>query len=214
MGSDSGIVLIRSMGAADINAMAAIHCESFLDSRSTKLGVPFVRKMYRWFFEKQPALAFVAVIDDQPVGFVTGAIGGCSRKIFRYALSEIIFGFLRKPGLFFESDMFELWPSYLLGLFPRYRNASQSVSGNGIPLKAVLASIAVSPAGRGKKAAKALVSAFEVAARKQGATTLALGVEYDNAAARCLYESCGWELIREDAARNTASYIKVIKEVG
>ena len=210
MGSNPWKIIIRPMRAEDIDQVAAIHCECFPDTRSTRLGISFVRKMYRWFCEKQPELAFVAEIDCQPIGFVTGAIGGSGRKIFRYAFGEVIGGFLRHPGLLLKMEMFEAWQSYLSGLFPRKRNTGQIPTGNETTVKAVLASIAVSPAGRGKKAGRALVSAFEEAARNQGATTLALGVEYDNSAARRLYEDCGWALTREEAGNNSANYIKVI----
>jgi ribosomal protein S18 acetylase RimI-like enzyme len=207
---NSNNLVIRSMREADINQVTSIHCDSFPNSRSTRLGVSFVRKMYFWFYKKQPALAFVALYDNRPIGFVTGAIGGSSRKIFRYALPEVIFGFLRSPGLFLQLEMFEAWQSYLVGFFPKSQVTTQHTDENNNSVKAVLASIAVSPSGRGKKAGKALVSAFEDAAQKQGANILALGVEFDNSAARRLYESCGWVLTREDIASNSANYTKMI----
>ena len=195
-----------------INDVVTIHCKSFPNSRSTQLGKPFLRKMYRWFVLYQPKSAFIAEVDGQPVGFVTGAIGGSSRKIFRYAFLEILWAFLRRPGLFLQPDMFEQWHSYLWGIVPPKRKP-RLVSGNPEFVKATLDSIAVSPHARGKNVGKSLVSAFENAARLQGATILRLGVERDNMAARRLYESCGWELAREDAIHNSANYIKEIRRV-
>ena len=115
----SAVVTMRPMRAEDIDVAVTIHGASFPDSRSTRLGRPFLRKMYRWFVACQPDLAIVACLDGAVVGFVTGAIGGSSRKIFRYALPEVIWGFLRRPRLLLSAGMYELWPSYLLGLVPR-----------------------------------------------------------------------------------------------
>jgi len=195
---------------ADIDKVAAIHRESFPNSRSTQLGSPFLRKMYRWCVDKQPELAFVAVADGQPVGFVTGAIGGYSRRVFRYAFLEILWGFIRRPRLFLRREMFELWHSYIKGLLPGYGSTPQSGSTNIGHVKASLASIAVSNEVRGKSVGKSLMSAFEIAAQQQGAALLGLSVERDNVAARRLYESCGWGLTREDDAHNSAYYIKEI----
>lgn len=207
MGPETANCAVRPMCADDIDDVVTIHCESFLNSRSTKLGRPFLRKMYLWFVQYQRGLSFVAEIDGRIVGFVTGGIGGSSRKIFRFALFEILWAFLRHPGLILQSDMFEQWSSYLWSLLPRKRKAT-SLSENPRFVKGTLDSIAVSPRARGRNVGKSLVSAFENAAREQGATLLSLGVEYNNLTARRLYESCGWELAREDAKSNSANYIK------
>ena len=196
------------MREADIEAVVAIHRQSFPDSRSTKLGKPFLRKMYRWFVTYQPDLAFFACKDGQPAGFVTGAIGGSTRKIFRYALWEIMRGFLRHPGFLLRPEMFEAWRGFLLGIIPRYKKAGFNAGENTATRKATLDSIAVSPHARGENMGKALVDTFEVAAVNLGATVLALGVERDNLAARQLYESCGWELLKEDKKTNSANYSK------
>lgn len=115
----------KPMRESDLDAVVTIHRQSFPDSRSTKLGKPFLQKMYRWFIKYQTALAYIATVDERSAGFVTGAIGGSSRMIFRYALWEIFAGFLRRPDLLLQPEMFEYWQSYLVSSFPRSKNASQ-----------------------------------------------------------------------------------------
>jgi len=204
---------LRPMRYPDVSAVVQIHTEGFPNSRSTKLGKPFLRKMYRWFLSNYPDLAIVAAADGQLLGFVTGGIGGSSSRIFRYAFLEIVWGFLRHPGLFLQAGMFEAWRAYLAALAPWRGRAAPAAQPAPAPVKATLDSIAVSNHARGKNVGQALVGAFEDAARRQGATYLRLGVEYDNTAARRLYETCGWELEREDAAHNSTNYIKVIRRV-
>ena len=206
--NNSDVVTIRPVTAVDIPHMVAIHCASFPTSRSTQLGLPFLQRMYRWYLTYQAPLSFVAELDGQIVGFVTGAIGGSSRKIFRYALRQIMGAFLRQPSLFFRSGMLEHWSGYLSGLLPKYKSGRQTVTEKGASVKATLDSIAVTPEARGTNVGKALVRAFEQAAVEQGATILGLGVELDNKGAQKLYESCGWKLARQNPAQNAANFIK------
>ena len=199
---------IRKMAIEDLDRVSAIHCRQFPNSRSTSLGRPFVRKMYRWFVENQPGLSYVALIEDKPAGFVIGAIGGYGRTVFRYAIFEILFGLMRRPWLLLRSQTFLLWPSYLKGLFPRRPGKTQQIVKNPGQTKASLASIAVAQSAQGGGLGKALVAAFEQGARQLGAATLGLSVELDNHAARRLYQRCGWQLASENGPQNSAYYTK------
>jgi len=90
---------IRPLKMEHLDAVTAIHVERFPNSRSTQLGKPFLRKMYRWFITNQPDLALVATIDDQVVGFAVGSIGGYGRRVFRYALLQVAWGLVSHPKL-------------------------------------------------------------------------------------------------------------------
>jgi ribosomal protein S18 acetylase RimI-like enzyme len=202
---------IRLMCASDLSFVEKIHLESFSHSRSTQLGPLFVRKMYRWFLETEPTLAFVAVKDGLPVGFITGSMGSYGQKIFRYAFLEILIGFLRRPKLFLHKKMFLSWYSFLQGLLPKGKSSHHLSNPTGIQLsRASIASIAVAISERGQHVGESLMSAFEDSARKRGVLFLELSVEADNLAARHLYERCGWKLVRENVNRNFSSYAKTI----
>lgn len=205
------------MLATDIHRVVEIHLESFPASRSSKLGGPFLKKMYKWYFLYHPMLSFVATLDDRVVGFVTGSIGGGSaQRRFRYAFWQIVWGFLRQPRLFFQPEMFEAWNVHVASLFFYIRNLffrqqprpNSSTVRQELRIKATLDSIAVSSSARGRNIGEFLVSAFEQAARNQGATYMGLGVERDNLAARRLYERCGWQIVFDNVERNSANYIK------
>lgn len=203
------LITIRPLQAADIPQVVIIHAESFPTSRSTRLGSPFLKKMYQWYFAYQPALSFVATYKDEMVGFVTGAYGGgTARRRFRYAFWQIVGGFLRRPHLFLKKEMFEGWAGHLRGLL--FPTTSRPVSNPNMPSgnKVTLDSIAVRPQARGQDVGKALVDTFEHAARQTGATYLGLGVESDNTRARRFYERCGWQLVRDDVQQNSANYVK------
>jgi len=198
------------MQLPDINAAARLHCQAFPHSRSTKLGRPYVRKMFRWFVTNQPGLSLVARKDGEIVGYVVGAVGGYGRKLFRYAFLEVFLGLLIHPGLWFQSDTFLLWRSYLKGLFPQ--KASNPAQAGEVPIlvRAALAGIGVDPEQQGQGVGSLLINGFENAAKDLGVGKLTLSVDKDNRRARRLYDSHGWHVDSENKEANTVHYMKVI----
>lgn len=211
-------VFVTPMRLENINTVAEIHRDSFPDSRSTKLGRPFLRKMYEWYVRYQPQLSFVAVLDEEVVGFVTGTYGwGGAQRRFRYTFWRIAWGFLRTPALLLSAEMFEAGPNFLRGLMMKQKNTPINPDGvaessRPVPIKIALDSIAVHPAARGQDAGAALVEAFEQSARGLGGGYLSLGVEADNRAARRLYEKCGWSVAYENMENNSVGYRKMLLE--
>ncbi len=205
---------IQPLERKDIAELAQIHCQAFPQSRSTQLGILYVRKMFKWFIKYQPSLGYVAKQDHRIVGYVVGAIGGYGRKLFRYALVEIAIGLITHPRLWAKESTFSLWKSYLRGLRPNHRNTKTGNGGNqGQPISAALAGIGVHPEKRGLGVGKALVQEFEIAAKNGGAETLTLSVSTNNLEARRLYEHCGWVQDNEDPATRSVHYTKRISYV-
>lgn len=209
---------VRRIARRDLGEITRIHRQQFPASRSSQIGKPFVRKMYQWFSHYQSHLSLVATLDGKPVGFATGAIGGYGRRISRYALPEILLGLVSHPRLLFNRQTFNAWTSYIQAFRPGFArsqvkaNAVHAAPSDGAkqPLKASLASIAVDGAAQGKGVGKALVRAFEEAAKNRGAGVLGLSVEADNVAARRLYESCGWVFQADPQDADSAYYSKQI----
>lgn len=198
---------IRQATYTDLERVVQIHRQAFLNSRSTRLGKPYLRKMYRWFLENQPGLFILVEQDGNVAGFVCGAIGGYGRKIFRYALPEIIAGFLLQPALILKAGMFTLWHSYLQAFNP-FANLQPPPTAAPVKVKASLASIAVAREAQGRGIGRKLIQAFEQAAKERNANYTALSVAADNMAARKLYESCGWRHEPEYSGPKSAYYIK------
>jgi len=195
----------------DLNALTDLHCQAFPESRSTRLGKRYMRKMFRWFLEKQPKLCLGIEQEGQLAGYVVGAIGGYGRKIFRYAIIEVILGLLLHPGLWFRRGTFTLWHSYLQAFLPNKKpRAIPELREAPSVVNASLAGIGVAPKMQGKRIGKALMIAFEQAALSQGAGKLTLSVNMDNLAARRLYEGCNWKVDSEEPQRNSVHYSKTI----
>lgn len=204
---------IRTMDFSDIRHICTIHMEQFPHSRSTKLGKPFVKKMYSWFILNQKDLALVAEMDGRVVGFIVGSIGGYGRKIFRFAFFEIIYGFIMNPGMLFSRKTFNLWNSFLLGLLPNHNTAAPKNINDQIqnlPIKVSLSSIAVQNSVQGNGIGSNLLKNFEQKAILLGAETLSLSVESYNLSAIHLYEKNGWYKERIDQKRGSIHYIKIL----
>lgn len=195
----------------NIPQLAELHCTLFPTSRSTQFGRLYVKKMFRWFLENYPELSFFAVDGSQVIGYVVGAIGGYGRRVFRYAIFELIIGFLIHPNLWVKKSTFLLWRSYLQGILPARKN-QQPVMGPSTHRPAQfsisLADIGVAVTHQGRGIGKELTSTFEKAARELGAGYLSLSVMEDNLSARKVYEACGWVMDGEFKESRSVHYEK------
>lgn len=201
---------IRLATTRDIPRLVELHRQLFPKSRSTRFGSLYLRKMFRWFLVHNPALCFTAMQDDQLIGYLVGAINGYGRSVFRYAIFEIILGFLVHPKLWTDKETFLLWKSYLRGLLPARKNPPLTSEGadHPLPTSAALADIGVSTAHQGRGIGRELTLAFENAARKAGAELLTLSVAEDNLSARKVYEACDWRKDGEYRAGHSVHYSK------
>lgn len=201
---------IVAMEKSHINEVANLHRKVFPQSRSTKLGKPYVRKMFRWFITYQPELCLICIEKGKITGYVVGAIGGYGRKLFRYAFFEVLLGLLIHPKLWFQKNTFLLWRSYLKGLRPQPKKPGPLNTDQNTIISAALAGIGVDNDQRGKGVGQSLVYAYEKAAKEAGAKKLTLSVQKDNHAAQKVYEKCGWYIDRMNVKANTVHYTKVV----
>ena len=201
---------VRQMMQADLPETVSIHIAEFRESRSTSLGKPFLTKMYEWFVVNQGLLSHVAIIENQQVGFVVGAVGGYGRKVFRYAFWQILAGLLLHPSLLFEANTFKMAPSYLKGL--TLSSKDRFPADAATQRKASLASIAVLENAQGMGVGIKLVRAFESGAESLAVDVLGLSVEQDNHAARSIYEKCGWDPQPVNRDSSTIYYMKTISK--
>jgi ribosomal protein S18 acetylase RimI-like enzyme len=74
--------------------------------------------MFAWFVINQPRLNYTAFVSGEPAGYILGAMGGYGRRVFRYALPEVLLGLLHNPQILLRDRTYTLWTSYLRGLLP------------------------------------------------------------------------------------------------
>jgi len=203
---------VRLMKQEDVSAVSAIHSRQFPHSRSTSLGGPFVRKMYRWFLFNQPELSLVAEQDGRPIGFVIGALGTHEIKIILSTLPQIFLGFMLRPWIILRASTFREGGSYFKALARMLLFPRPDPPDTPAPVQGGIDSIAVDRPAQGRGIGRALVGAFEKAARTQGARLLGLTVTMDNLAAQHTYEVCGWEVRSRNPDLNSILYVKELKD--
>ena len=90
-------ITVKKMQESDLDTVIDIHIDRFPDWRSTLLGRPFLKKMYRWFMVNHGELALVSVENGKVIGFTIGSVGGCKRQLFFSALPQLLWGTLINP---------------------------------------------------------------------------------------------------------------------
>ncbi len=194
---------IRLLTLEDIDTVTAIHQERFPGSRSTLLGKPFLRKMYRWFIINYPELALAAAVDGQVVGFAVGSMGGYGRRVFRHAILEVMWGLMRHPNLVFNRSTFYLWRSYLRAFTPSFEKKEKLASSNPEIVQAGFASLAVTKSAQG--AGVLLIVSIERAAKRKGANLISGTVRKDNVLLQRVYDNLGWQVLHETSVGITYS---------
>jgi ribosomal protein S18 acetylase RimI-like enzyme len=200
---------IRSLQADDLSRILEIHIERFPHQRSTRLGPIFLRRMYEWFLLNMPELAFVAEVDGKVEGFILGSRGGYGRRVFSFALKEIVFCLLHQPRLLADARTYRLWHSYLRGLLPR-KKGSQSNQAGRAPQSRVVSFASVAVSARYPGLGIYLIQRLEAQARRIGAEQLSTSIENHNERLISLYQRMGWRVKHQSQA--STSLVKQLKE--
>jgi len=181
---------IRSLEPRDLERVVQIHCLRFPGQRSTRLGKPFLKRMYEWFHAHHPQFCFVAEMDHEVVGFIVGAVGGYGRRVFRFAFPQVVWGLIRCPTLLWNRSSFFLWHSYLRGLLP----GGGSPAGNGSPNAACLSFASLAVTDSAGSSGLYLIREMEKAAKQNGIRRMSHSVRLDNPKVIRLYQLLGWSI--------------------
>jgi len=194
----------------DIDGIVDIHYEAFPNSRTTKLGKPYLRKMYSWFCENKVPLALAIMEGDKVIGFAIGDTQPPAERLYLVCWKEITISFLKKPVLLIESGMLMRLINRCLAIM-RYIFREKKPVNLGKCKEfhtAYLFSIAVKPELQGKRIGGILVKAFEDKAIEQGCSRVMVHTEADNIKAGRLYQKAGF--ILEERIKNTNRFVKYL----
>ncbi len=184
--------VIVPMTAEMVRKAARVHIRALAGSRTAIMGAAYARAFIDWFRRREHGgIALVAIdVRGDVVGYVIGAPLGYPRALSRHLVWIAAGAVIVRPWLFFRQQfrngvldrlLFLLGRSLPHGAVPELPAPTMS-----------LVAIGVSPAARGKKIGLRLLQAFEAKARELHMRSLRLTTPSDNAAARRLYERCGW----------------------
>lgn len=188
---------VRPFAPADLDFCAALHAEALRHGFFVELGGRFLRAYYATFLDSPHALAFVATVSGQPVGYVVGMTDprGHTRWVLRRRGAKLALygavGVARRPQAGYRFVRTRL--ARYARAWRRHRgNPTEQLSARRTP--AVLTHVAVLPGARGLAAGRRLVDAFVDAARERGASWALLTTVAGPGGAGSFYARVGWTL--------------------
>lgn len=185
---------IIPMRAEHVPAVLAIHRQAFAGYPHVALGEAYLHRMLSWYAEDSAAIGFVAVVDRHVVGYAVGTDRAGATRLSTHVRSKAVMGMVRRPWLLARTDVAS---ALLRRLLPSRSAWAPELGANLFSL----VSIGVTQSFRRTGSGHALLRAFEGEAARRGADVLTLSVEPENAGARALYESNGWQPADERAGR-------------
>ncbi len=197
---------LRPMTAGDVEAVTEVHLAAFRGYLNTRLGRGYLRAFLGWFVRDEAGIALVVECNGRCAGYVVGAPLGYQRRLSLRTIPAAALGALVRPWVVFDTRVRRAVAARMSTMLGSDR--TESVLGQTGTFS--LVGIAVDPAVVGQGLGAALMSAFEKEARRAGARDLRLSVYPDNAAARRLYERCGWGLLEGQTPGGAVYYAKVL----
>lgn len=164
-------LIVRAVGAGDVDALAKAHVQAFEGFFLTSLGEPFLRALYRGFSHDPTSICLQATEGAELGGFVVGTIE--PRRFFRRLLVRrwFVFCVLGIPGLL--RHPVKVARKFLGAL--RYRGDEPE----HLPGGALLSSLAVLPRCAGRGVGSALVNVFCDEAARRGSKLVYLTTDRD-----------------------------------
>ena len=186
---------VRDTRREDLAVVGPLHARAFEGEIGPLVGPGYIEAFLEWFVGSPPAVSLIAEDAGQVVGYVFGAPNGYGPGLTRDLLPDIALGVLRNfPRILRHPSFRRQVRSRLANLVLRREPSSVFVDATP-PGVFNLVGIGTAPSARGKGVGRALVEAF---CERAAGRTVMLDVFKDNAAARSLYERCGFrELVEE-----------------
>lgn len=200
-------VTILPMTEDALAAVCELHVSAVAGVLSARFGTRYVRAFMSWFLRTDTAIALVATTEQGAVvGYVIGAPIGYTATLNRELAWVAATCLIGRPWLLFDSRIratLKARLGFMVG-----RSAGDTT---GLPSPAMsLVGIAVSPSAGNKGVGFALMKGFERRARALKMASLRLSVYPNNAAARRLYERCGWEPLAQPRSATGTIYYGLI----
>jgi len=180
-----------------LNAVVQIHRSGLGYTLNSRLGSGHMAFLYKSMERDETCYVGVALVDDQPVGVVSGCIdaGGFTTNVLRN---------MSKAGLAGIGCKMLLHPKLLWSWWQGIVIAAP-VEVDSCEVRAVLTAIAVDGQIQGKGIGRALVQAFEDFLRRNGVAAYRLDTRIQNEQASRFYRSLGFH----EATRRADSIIFV-----
>ena len=193
---------IRPLTENDLSQVVQIHLNVLGYTLNSCLGSDHLAAMYRVMAGGQDSFVGVSHVDGKPVGVVSGTVDLDKTR-----------------SLIFRSLHFRHWLTLLSQVVKQPRLIREWQKGNivgkpvlseGVPVQAILTTIAIDPAYQNKGIGKSLLLALEDFFRRQGVKKYHLDTLITNLNARNFYEALGFQQVETRA--DSVVYIKTLQD--
>jgi GNAT superfamily N-acetyltransferase len=188
-------VRVRAMHTCDLDFVTSLHRDEFPTNVVTRFGTALLRGYYTSFVASPHAVAYVAEVNGQVVGYLVGIVrlGRHRRRLLRrHAIllaPAAALGAIARPRLAVALVRARL-ARRAAGRRAEVRDP-EAGGAHTEPFVAVLSHVAVARSHRGLGLGAALVEKFEQEAMATGVTRLCLATT-EESGARGFYERRGW----------------------
>jgi ribosomal protein S18 acetylase RimI-like enzyme len=193
----------KPLSENDLERVVKIHQEVLGYTFNSRLGPDHLSFLYRALTQDDQSYVGVAVMDDQPVGVVSGTLDMDKIKTsmlssfkFRH-WANLFLHVLRQPSL-----LYEWWKGNVIG---------RSVYFEGAPVQPILTAIAVDASCQGQGIGKYLIHDLEKFFQRRNIEYYRLDTLIENAGARKFYERLGFQQV-ETRADSLVFVKKIVDE--
>lgn len=191
----SSAVEVRPMQSTDLASVVAEHQESLPDGLYARLGGRFLHTYHSAYLASPGTASFVAELDTQPVGFVTGIISAAAHRLAMKAAwprlaAAAALAALQRPATLRLRLLGPTAASCLRHSAQLLRPDTPSVGT--ITATGVLTYLAVTATARGRGVGDALLQTFLHQAQLHGCTRVTLATQAGAEGAVSFYAQRGW----------------------
>ena len=187
---------------ADLIRIAKCHFDVFPRSLTSRMGVPYLSKIFSWYLSTDKAFLFFVEEEGNVVGYAGGMIvdgtlaHGSASSLTQHTFNDSIKALLLRPWLFFHPEFVSRYTLFARNIFTRVMNKfrKSEVRSAVKPIEPYvgLVVIGVHPTFQGKGYGSAILIEFEKRTAQYGLKRMLLTVNANNAQAIASYKRNGW----------------------
>ena len=187
----------------DLKNIVKCHKSAFPDALSSKLGPPFILKMYEWYITSDRGILFhIENEDNEIIGYCGGIITkhkgqhGAVTSISQHSFNTFVISYLIRPWLLFHPEMLKKISSIKKNILLKLDLNKQIEKINKedfIPFMGLVV-IGLTKDNQGKGIGSTLLNEFEKRAKNNiDINKISLSVRPENLNAIKAYSKNGWE---------------------
>lgn len=195
-------IIIRVAGHSDLEKLVKLHCDSFKSDEHIPMlfGTNYIKANYKWLLNSNHSYILIAENNNEIAGLIAVSDIAFTRPMFIYCLPQMLLGFLKKPWLIFNKN---LWKRLS-------RKSEKNEQAEKILKTKEFAQMtigAVSANYRGYGVFGSLVDATRSHSQNRGSKAIRAGVYKNNNSSRKVFIKENWQEFEQLQTKDTVFYV-------